>query len=93
MRKIDWSKYTNFQQKVLKHVAKIPKGKVKTYGEIALALGNKKLARAVGRALSANQDAPVIPCHRVVAANGLGGYSASGGLRAKIKLLKKEGVI
>lgn len=90
-KSINWSQYTPFQQKVLKAVAKIPKGKVLTYKQVAHQLGNIKLARAVGQALSKNQHAPLIPCHRVVASNGLGGYSAKGGLKGKIKLLKSEG--
>jgi methylated-DNA-[protein]-cysteine S-methyltransferase len=89
--KINWSKYTPFQRKVLKEAMKIPAGKVLTYAQLAARLGNRNWARAVGQALSKNQDAPVIPCHRVVGYNGLGGYSASGGMNRKIKLLKQEG--
>jgi methylated-DNA-[protein]-cysteine S-methyltransferase len=90
-KKIDWNKYTPFQQKVLKFISKIPAGHVMTYSQVAAKLGNKKLARAVGNALGSNLDAPIIPCHRVVAAHSLGGYSAPGGLKKKIKLLKQEG--
>ncbi|MBX4188142.1 MAG: MGMT family protein [Candidatus Doudnabacteria bacterium] len=89
--KVNWKKYTPFQQIVLKTICKIPKGKVWTYKQVAVKMGNKKWARAVGQALSKNQDAPNVPCHRVVASNGLGGYSAKGGLKEKVKLLKKEG--
>ena len=91
MKNIDLSKYTPFQQRVYKVISKIPAGKVWTYAEVAKKLGNPHLARAVGNALGKNQDAPDIPCHRVVASNGLGGYSAPGGLKKKIKLLKQEG--
>jgi methylated-DNA-[protein]-cysteine S-methyltransferase len=91
MKKINWSKYTPFQQRVLKTICSIPAGKVWTYGQVASKLGNPHLARAVGQALSRNMDAPEVPCHRVVASNSLGGYSAPGGLKKKIKLLKKEG--
>jgi methylated-DNA-[protein]-cysteine S-methyltransferase len=91
--KIDWSKYTPFQKRVLKIVLKIPKGSALTYGEVAKKLGNSKLARSVGGALSKNMDAPVIPCHRVVGRSGLGGYSAPGGLAKKVSLLKKEGFV
>ena len=90
-KKIEWSKYTLFQQRVYKTISKIPAGQVWTYGQVAKKLGNPHLARAVGQALSKNQDAPDIPCHRVVSYNGLGGYSAAGGLKKKIKLLRKEG--
>lgn len=93
MKKIDWSKYTPFQQRVLKTICKIPAGQAWTYGQLATKLGNKNLARAVGQALKRNQDAPYVPCHRVVSYNGLGGYSAPGGLKRKVKLLKKEGYI
>lgn len=92
MRKIDWSKYTPFQRRVYQIVMRIPAGHVWTYAQVAKKLGNSKLARAVGNALGKNQDSPVIPCHRVVGYNGIGGYSAGGGIRAKLKLLKKEGV-
>ncbi|MBX4187149.1 MAG: MGMT family protein [Candidatus Doudnabacteria bacterium] len=91
MKKIDWNKYTPFQQKVYRAIMKIPAGKVLTYGQVASMIGKPKAARAVGTALARNQDAPVIPCHRVVAQNGWGGYSAPGGLSAKLKILKKEG--
>ncbi|HYC79614.1 MAG TPA: MGMT family protein [Candidatus Binatia bacterium] len=90
--KIDWSQYTPFQQRVLKEISKIPAGKVLTYAQVAQRLGNKYLARAVGNALAKNMHAPAIPCHRVIASSGkLGGYSAPGGLKKKIKLLRTEG--
>lgn len=89
--KIDWNKYTPFQQKVYRTILKIPVGQVLTYAQVAKKLGNAKLARAVGNALGQNQDAPYIPCHRVVSSSGLGGYSAPGGLKKKINLLKREG--
>jgi methylated-DNA-[protein]-cysteine S-methyltransferase len=91
MKKIDWSKYTPFQQRVYKAIMKIPAGQVWTYGRVAQALGNRHLARAVGQALSKNQNAPDIPCHRVVGYNDMGGYSAPGGLKRKMYLLNKEG--
>jgi len=90
--KINWKKYTDFQKKVFKAAMKIPAGRTKTYRQIATAIGNPKAARAVGNALAKNQDAPIIPCHRVVGSNGIGGYSGKGGIRGKIKLLKKEGL-
>ncbi len=91
IKKIDWSVYTPFQQRVLKLICKIPKGQVWTYKQVATKLGNPKLARAVGGALKINRHAPEVPCHRVVGYNNLGGYSASGGLKRKKLLLKKEG--
>lgn len=71
--------------------SEIPAGEVRTYGWVAARVGNPRAARAVGRALAANPFAPVVPCHRVVRADGkIGGYSALGGVREKIRLLKKE---
>lgn len=91
MNTIDWEKYTPFQQKVYKAIMKIPKGQVWTYGQVAKKIGKPQAARAIGQAMRRNQDAPVIPCHRVVGQNGMGGYSAPGGMKRKLQLLKKEG--
>lgn len=84
MKKIDWGKYTTFQKKVYKAILKIPAGQVWTYGQVARRIGSPHAARAVGQALSKNQDAPDIPCHRVVGYNNLGGYSAAGGIKEKL---------
>jgi methylated-DNA-[protein]-cysteine S-methyltransferase len=89
--KIDWSKYTPFQRKVYRAIMKIPRGQVWTYAQVARRIGQPNAARAVGGALKRNQDAPIIPCHRVVGYNGMGGYSAAGGMRRKLQLLKQEG--
>ncbi len=91
--RINWNKYTPFQQKVYRTILKIPKGQVLTYGEVARRIGQPKAARAIGKAMAANQDAPYIPCHRVVGSSGMGGYSAPGGIKRKLKLLKQEGFI
>ena len=89
---IDWSKYTSFQQKVYRCIMKIKPGQVLTYAQVARLIGNPKSARAVGNALATNQDAPIIPCHRVIKTDGgLGGYSGRGGVKGKIKLLRAEG--
>lgn len=83
---------SNFQERIYKLVKKIPRGKVTTYKLIALKLGNKNLARAVGNALNKNQNLAVISCHRVIKSNGeCGGYKL--GLARKIKSLKNEGII
>jgi len=82
---------TPFQKKVLKKVAGIPFGKTATYGDIAKAVGNPGAARAVGSANAKNLLPVIIPCHRVVATNGLGGYG--GGLKLKKDLLKLEGAL
>jgi len=79
-----------FSDKVYRLTKRIPKGKVSTYGEIAEALGCKAY-RAVGNALNKNPYAPTVPCHRVIRSDGgLGGFAS--GIKAKIRLLKKEGV-
>ncbi|VVB98270.1 Methylated-DNA--protein-cysteine methyltransferase [uncultured archaeon] len=81
-----------FERAVLLACMKIPKGQTRTYSDIAREIGSPCAARAVGNALAKNPFAPIIPCHRVVRKNGaLGGYSAKGGTRAKLRLLKKEG--
>jgi O-6-methylguanine DNA methyltransferase len=85
--------YPPFYQDVWKACAQIPEGSVRTYGWLARAIGRPKAARAVGQALGANPFAPVIPCHRVIRADGgLGGYSGPGGLETKRKMLAKEKV-
>ena len=85
-------KGTKFQKKVWNYLKSIPKGKVKTYKEVAIAINMPKAARAVANACAKNPYAPKVPCHRVVRTDGnLGGYSAPGGVKTKKKLLKKEG--
>ena len=84
---------TDFQQSVWKALRMIPRGKVKTYGSVALELGTPRAMRAVGAANAANPVPIVIPCHRVVEqGHRLGGYSAEGGVDRKRWLLELEGV-
>jgi O-6-methylguanine DNA methyltransferase len=88
---LDWSGKTEFQRSVWRALRKIRPGQTKSYGEIARAIGNPKAVRAVGGACGANPIPVLIPCHRVLAANGkIGGFS--GGLDWKRSLLKREGV-
>ena len=69
----------------------IPPGEALTYGEVAERLGDKNLAREVGRALGLNPFPPIVPCHRILAASGrTGGFSAPGGVDTKLKLLNLE---
>jgi methylated-DNA-[protein]-cysteine S-methyltransferase len=83
---------TQFQLKVWSYLKKIPKGKLKTYAEVAKAIGKPKAVRAVANAIGKNPFPPKIPCHRVIRSDGkLGGYSAKGGIKTKKKLLKNEG--
>ena len=85
-------KGTHFQIKVWKYLKKIPRGKVKTYLEVAKAVRKPKSVRAVANAIARNPYPLVIPCHRVIRTDGrLGGYSGTGGIKTKRKLLKKEG--
>ena len=84
-------KGTNFQIKVWKEIAKIPKGKTKSYKEIAIAIGRPKSSRAVANACGKNPYPLEIPCHRVIKSNGeIGGYSGKGGVKVKKILLSKE---
>ena len=84
---------TKFQIKVWNYLKKIPKGKVKTYKQVAKGIGMPKAARAVANACGKNPYAPKIPCHRVIRSDGaLGGYSGRGGIKQKLKLLKSEKV-
>jgi AraC family transcriptional regulator of adaptative response/methylated-DNA-[protein]-cysteine methyltransferase len=83
-------KGTAFQQRVWEELRRIPHGETRSYGELAAALGNPKASRAVGGANGANNIAVLIPCHRVIAADGtLGGYAY--GLAIKAELLRREG--
>lgn len=83
-------KGTAFQQRVWKALREIPAGETRSYGELAAALGNPKASRAVGSANGANNIAVLIPCHRVVQADGsIGGYAY--GREIKRELLRREG--
>ena len=85
---------TKFQKKVWNYIKKIPKGQVKTYKEVAIAIKTPKSARAVANACAKNPYAPKIPCHRVVRSDGsLGGYSGRGGINEKLRLLRSEKVV
>jgi methylated-DNA-[protein]-cysteine S-methyltransferase len=91
---INWSVLTPFQERALRATYEIPYGQVATYGEIARQLGNSRAARAVGRAEATNPMPLVIPCHRVVGADGgLHGYGAGEGLATKAWLLELESKI
>ncbi len=84
---------TEFQLKVWGFIRKIPKGSVKTYAQVAKALGKPLAVRAVANAIGKNPYPPKIPCHRIIKSDGtLGGYSGKGGIKTKRKLLKNEGI-
>ena len=84
---------TDFQIKVWNAISKIPKGKVKTYKELARSIRKPKASRAVANACGKNPFPIKIPCHRVIRSDGrLGGYSGVGGVKTKRELLRSEGV-
>ena len=82
---------TDFQHDVWKALIKIPYGKTRTYAQVAQMSGHPNAVRAVANAIGKNPLPPIIPCHRVVRNDGsIGGYSAPGGIKEKIRLLNKE---
>ena len=89
---IDDERQAEFNKRVYAIARRIPPGQTMTYGEIAERLGDKTLARAVGQAMGENPTPLIMPCHRVLAAGGkTGGFSASGGVVTKLRLLTIEG--
>ena len=87
---LDLSCGTPFQQLVWQALREIPVGETRSYGEIARSIGRPRAVRAVGAACGANPVPLLVPCHRVLAANGrLGGFS--GGPEWKPRLLRREG--
>jgi len=90
---LDTSALAPFRQQVYAAARAVPAGRTATYGELARAIDTPAAARAIGRALGVNPFPIVVPCHRVLAANGRpGGFSAFGGLDTKERLLALEGV-
>ena len=82
---------TKFQLKVWAYLRKIPRGSVKTYSQVAKAIGKPLAVRAVANAIGKNPYAPKIPCHRVIRSDGsLAGFSAHGGIKLKKKLIQFE---
>jgi methylated-DNA-[protein]-cysteine S-methyltransferase len=89
---VDDSATPDFNRRVYALARAIPPGQTKSYGEIAKALGDPLLARDVGTALGQNPTPIIVPCHRVLAANGkTGGFSAPGGVDTKMRVLTIEG--
>lgn len=89
---LDMGGVPEFHRRVYGVARAIPPGQTLTYGEVAARLGEPGAARAVGQALGRNPFAIIVPCHRVVAANGgLGGFSANGGAATKRRMLEIEG--
>jgi len=80
---------SDFQKTFCQALCDIPYGETRTYGDLAKDLNRP--AQAIGQACGANPIAILIPCHRVLSATGLGGYSGAGGVETKVKLLQLEG--
>jgi methylated-DNA-[protein]-cysteine S-methyltransferase len=88
---VDMADLPEFDRQVYEIARAIPPGETSTYGEIARRIGDVTLARRVGQALGRNPFPVVVPCHRVLAANGAtGGFSAPGGITTKLKILAIE---
>ncbi len=91
---IDWRGMSDFQRRALQATLAIPYGETRSYGEIAARIGSPRAARAVGRAEATNPLPLLIPCHRVIGADGsLHGYGGGEGLITKAWLLRLEGAI
>ncbi len=89
---LDLTGISEFRRRVYAAARAIPRGETLSYGELARRLGAPRAARAVGQALGANPWPIVVPCHRVLAAGGAaGGFSAAGGVTAKLRMLRIEG--
>jgi methylated-DNA-[protein]-cysteine S-methyltransferase len=83
----------NFAVRVYRDILALRWGETTTYGDIARRLGDLQLSRSVGQALGANPIPLIVPCHRVLAANGKhGGFSAPGGVESKLRMLRMEQV-
>jgi methylated-DNA-[protein]-cysteine S-methyltransferase len=89
---VDLSGVPDFHRRVYAIAGQIPPGETRTYGALATALGAPGAARAVGQAMARNPVPLIVPCHRVLAANGrMHGFSAPGGVVTKRRLLEIEG--
>lgn len=82
-----------FSRRVWQATTRIPRGKVKTYGQVAKEIAARGAARAVGTALGKNPFPLIIPCHRVIRADGEPGGFSGGGAAVKKRLLEREGVL
>lgn len=87
---VDLGQKSTFEQRVIEGCRRIPYGERLTYGELAAQAGSPRAARAVGNVMRKNRLPLIVPCHRVVATAGLGGFSAPQGLRLKKRLLALE---
>lgn len=79
-----------FRRRVMEQVYTIPYGQTMTYAQVAEAAGSPGAARAVGQVMKHNPLPLIVPCHRVVASNGPGGFTAAGGVQTKLEMLQWE---
>ena len=91
---LDLGRVGNFERRLYQALRAVPAGQTVSYGELAARLGEPHGAQAVGQAMGKNPWPIIVPCHRVVGSNGkLGGFSAPGGTRTKLKILEIEGAL
>ncbi len=91
---LDLDRVGPFERRIYEIARAIPPSQTLTYGEIAARAGEPHAAQAVGKAMGRNPWPIVVPCHRVVGSNGrLGGFSAPGGTRTKLRILEIEGAL
>ena len=90
--KIELSGKTEFQQLIIECCRAIPFGQTRSYGELAAIAGRPKAARAVGTVMRKNSFPIIVPCHRVVASNGLGGFTSPQGCKTKVQLQTVEAI-
>lgn len=88
---VDLDGVPDFHREVYAALRRVPAGRTVTYGALAHSLGKPGAARAIGQAMGKNPIPVIVPCHRVLAANATGGFSAPGGVTTKAKLLAAEG--
>ena len=88
---LDWTDIPDLSRRVYELALAIPAGETRTYGDLARDLGDVSLSQAVGHALGRNPFAPIVPCHRILGADGrLGGFSGGEGAKTKLTLLNLE---
>ena len=91
---LDLDRVGDFERRLYQALRAVPPGQTVSYGELAARLGEPHGAQAVGQAMGKNPWPIIVPCHRVVGSNGkLGGFSAPGGSRTKLRILEIEGAL
>ncbi|NUP01016.1 MAG: methylated-DNA--[protein]-cysteine S-methyltransferase [Nonomuraea sp.] len=90
---VDWRLMSGSRLQVLQALHKVPYGTAVTYGELARRAGSTVPARGIGSIMGSNPIPIVVPCHRVIAGNGLGGFSGGEGVETKRRLLTHEGYL